>query len=90
MARILSLAAAIAVLAAFMPPAAAEPYLAVYKGLQCSACHTHQAGGGKRNPYGNAFAQTKMPAQTLGNGEVWSGDLGRWFVIGRCRTCSRV
>jgi hypothetical protein len=82
MARILRLALALVPLAAFMPPAAAEPYLAIYKGLQCSACHTHQAGGGKRNAYGNAFAQTEMPAEKLGDGEVWSGDLGRWFAIG--------
>jgi hypothetical protein len=82
MARILRLASTLAALATLVSPVAAEPYFAVNKGLQCSACHTHQAGGGKRNAYGNAFAQTEMPAQTLGNGEVWSGDLGRWFAIG--------
>ena len=82
MARILKRAAVLTLLATLVSPAAAEPYLAVYKGLQCSACHTHQAGGGKRNAYGNAFAQTEMPAQRLGNGEVWSGDLGRWFAVG--------
>jgi len=69
-------------LATFASPASAEPYLAVYKGLQCSACHSHPAGGGKRNAYGNAFAQIEMPAQQIGNGDVWSGELGKWFAIG--------
>ncbi|MGI9223505.1 MAG: hypothetical protein ACR2QX_03440 [Woeseiaceae bacterium] len=62
--------------------ARAEPYLAVDKGLQCSACHSHPAGGGKRNAYGNAFAQTEMPAERLGDGEIWSGQLGKYFAIG--------
>ncbi len=44
----------------------AEPYLAVYKGMQCSTCHSQQAGGGMRNVYGNAFAQSEMPAQRVG------------------------
>ena len=69
-------------LAAFVPPASAEPYLAVYKGLQCSGCHSHPAGGGKRNAYGNAFAQTEMPSQQLGDADVWSGELGKWLAIG--------
>jgi hypothetical protein len=80
--RILSCVAGLAVLAAFVPPASAEPYLAVEKGLQCSACHSHPAGGGKRNAYGNAFAQTEMPAQRLGDTDAWSGELGKWFAIG--------
>jgi len=80
--RILSCVAVLVVLAAFLSPASAEPYLAVYKGLQCSACHSHPAGGGKRNAYGNAFAQTEMPARQLGDADVWSGELGKWFAIG--------
>ncbi len=68
--------------AVFIPPASAEPYLAVYKGLQCSACHTHPAGGGKRNALGNAFAQTEMPAQRIGDGDIWTGALTSWLGIG--------
>ena len=64
------------------PPAVAEPYLAVYKGLHCSACHTHTAGGGKRNAYGNAFAQAEMPARRLGETGVWSGEINKWFAVG--------
>ena len=63
-------------------PATAEPYLAIYKGLQCSACHTHPAGGGKRNALGNAFAQTEMPAQRVGGDELWTGQISKWFGIG--------
>ena len=63
-------------------PAAAEPYLAVYKGLQCSACHTHPAGGGKRNVLGNSYAQSEMLARRVGDGELWTGNLTRWLGIG--------
>lgn len=81
--RTLSLVTALAVLAgALGAPAAAEPYLAVYKGLQCSACHAHPAGGGKRNALGNAFAQTEMPAQRVGGDELWTGQISKWFGIG--------
>ena len=61
----------------------AEPYLAVQQGQQCSACHSSPAGGGKRNAYGNVFAQTQMPAHTLGDaGNVWNGQLNDWFSVG--------
>lgn len=69
-------------LAALVPPASAEPYLAVYKGMQCSGCHTHPAGGGKRNALGNAFAQTEMPANRVGEGDIWTGQLVSWLGIG--------
>jgi hypothetical protein len=64
--------------------AAAEPYLAVYKGMQCSGCHSHPAGGGKRNAYGNAFAQTEMPAERLGAADaaLWTGEMTKWLSVG--------
>lgn len=82
MVRILSRVALLAVLAVWVPPALAEPYLAVFEGLQCSACHTHVAGGGKRNAFGNAFAQTDMPANRVGEGDIWTGQLTSWLGIG--------
>jgi hypothetical protein len=64
--------------------AGAEPYLAVYKGMQCSGCHSHPAGGGKRNAYGNAFAQTEMPAERVGAADaaLWTGEVAEWLSIG--------
>ena len=61
----------------------AEPYLAVQEGLQCSACHSNPAGGGKRTAFGNIFSQTGMPARTLGNTEdFWNGQVTEWFSVG--------
>lgn len=61
----------------------AEPYLAVYKGMQCSSCHSQQAGGGKRSVYGNAFAQTELPAQRIGgNSDLWTGEVTKWLSVG--------
>lgn len=73
-----------ALLISFASSAEAEPYLAVFKGMQCSTCHSHPAGGGKRNAYGNAFAQTEMPAQRLGAADaaIWTGEIGRWLAVG--------
>jgi hypothetical protein len=64
--------------------AAAEPYLAVYKGMQCSSCHSHPAGGGKRTEYGNAFAQTEMPAARVGaaDADLWTGQVTKWLSVG--------
>ena len=80
--RTLSLCAVLVMLAVLVPPASAEPYLAVYKGMQCSGCHTHPAGGGKRNALGNAFAQTEMPAKRIGEGDIWTGQLVSWLGVG--------
>lgn len=77
----ISLLAAVTLLAG--AAAQAEPYIAVQQGQQCSACHSSPAGGGKRTAYGNVFAQTQMPARTLGDaGDVWNGQVSDWISIG--------
>ncbi len=65
-----------------LPPAHAEPYLAVQKGLKCGTCHAAPSGGGKRTPYGNVYAQTEMVATTLGKQSPWTGDIGQYLGIG--------
>lgn len=62
----------------------AEPYLAVYKGMPCSSCHSQAAGGGMRNTYGNVFAQTELAAQKLGNkqDDLWTGAVSKWLSAG--------
>lgn len=74
------------IVAAIVVPgeAGAEPYLAVYKGMQCSGCHSQPAGGGKRNAYGNVFAQTELPAERLGaaDADLWTGEVAKWLSVG--------
>jgi len=60
----------------------AEPYLAVKKGMQCSSCHSHPAGGGKRTVYGNVFAQSELAARHLGDSDLWTGEVTKWLSIG--------
>ncbi len=60
----------------------AEPYLAVQKGMQCSTCHSHPAGGGKRSTYGNVFAQSEMAGRRIGNGDFWTGEVAKWLSVG--------
>lgn len=77
--------AAFALSAVFLSSnALAEPYLAVYKGMQCSSCHTHPAGGGKRTAYGNAFARSELPARRLGPEDAgpWTGEIAAWLSVG--------
>ncbi len=64
--------------------ATAEPYLAVSKGMHCSSCHSHPSGGGKRNVYGNVFAQTELHARRIGDpdAKLWTGEVFAWLSVG--------
>jgi hypothetical protein len=62
---------------------AAEPYLAVATGFKCGQCHVNPTGGGERNAFGEAFAQTVLPAQHLDTGtDTWTGQLNRFIALG--------
>lgn len=64
-------------------PAAAEPYLAVRQGVQCSGCHVNPTGGGMRNAAGNTFAQNELAAQRIDTGDSqWLGELNRFVALG--------
>ena len=61
----------------------AEPYLAVQNGFKCSQCHVNPTGGGLRTAFGDAFAQTVMPATHLDTGtDIWTGSLNSFLRIG--------
>jgi hypothetical protein len=62
--------------------ASAEPYLAVQKGMHCSTCHSHPAGGGMRTKYGNVFAQSELAGRRIGSGDMWTGKITEWLSIG--------
>ncbi|WP_129774740.1 porin family protein [Peristeroidobacter soli] len=64
--------------------AQAEPYFAVREGLKCASCHFNPAGGGMRNAFGNAWAQTALPARRIeGTGtDAWTGMLNSFVALG--------
>ncbi len=64
----------------------AEPYLALETGQKCMACHTNITGGGKRTPYGTAFAQLTWPARTAPE-QYWDGRIiDQLYIGGQLRT----
>lgn len=85
-ARRIGLAGAVmALLLAMLAPAAlrAEPYLAVRTGAKCMACHVNPSGGGKRNEFGGAYAQTALAQDRLDpTSALWSGQLNERFALG--------
>lgn len=82
--RMVAIVSAGLALAAIAPTAAAEPHFAVQKGLKCMTCHTSPSGGGKRNTYGNIFAQTELPAYRLRDAAdgYWTGELSKYIAVG--------
>ena len=67
----------------FVSRTSAEPYLSVQSGFKCVTCHTNPTGGGKRNAFGTAYAQTELARRLVGEAEdAWTGEINRWFAIG--------
>lgn len=60
--------------------ARAEPYLAVMSGSKCINCHVNPTGGGKRNEFGMAFAQTTLSASPAE--QIWDGRLNDFVAVG--------
>ncbi|HZF29795.1 MAG TPA: porin [Gammaproteobacteria bacterium] len=64
--------------------ARAEPYIAVATGFKCVQCHTNPDGGGKRKPFGIAYAQAELAQRVVAKGgaDQWTGDVNRFLAIG--------
>ncbi len=64
--------------------ACAEPYFAVREGLKCASCHVNPSGGGMRNAFGNAWAQTELAQRRIDvpGAEMWTGAVNRYIAVG--------
>ncbi len=52
------------------------------------ACHVNPTGGGMRNTFGQVWGQTALPEKRVDTGEPWTGELSRFFAVGR-QQCAR-
>ncbi len=59
--------------------ASAEPYLALRTGAKCAQCHVNRTGGGGRNAFGSAWAQTQLPIQAAA---IRNRGLNDWLAVG--------
>ena len=64
----------------------AEPYIALQTGDKCMTCHTNITGGGKRTPYGTAYAQLNWPSRPAPE-QYWDGRIiDQLYIGGQLRT----
>lgn len=78
-----ALAAVLAVTAAAVSGARAEPYLAARTGLGCASCHINRTGGGGRTAYGAGYGAQTLPWAKLAPAHgLFDGSLGERVRIG--------